>query len=472
MKKRITAVLLALSMLLSIAACSSDTETGSLSGAIDTLSYEDAERALIKGGMSGYATLSEFWNNSAQNSAGSGRMTLRLTPEQYITDLLQETAGMHVGILNPTVFDVGVFSDGSDMYYGFSYKNGMSEVLSGEFWLDSNTFIMNLPQLFNKYLTTDVSFLGAELAEAMAMLEESTADLPEMPSEQALEAVMNAVFDEYFELIKNAPVRENTEITINNRAVTANKVEIELTEETMTLLAIALLESVSVCNEIKGFIQEIHDMSSPFTHFNVDAEISDALREGRKALAELDDNEVFGTMTAYIRGGDIVMREFIIDDVTISLAIIDDYSEFVMKDDNNVIRVIESGENVTVDIETDDERVTLEMRLRDDSFVGSLSIGGVKAATAELIWEDDFAGKPVPALNATNSVDMDNINESDAMVIMENATKIATGMESGGYDIIGLMIMMPLMMMNQQPSHPNFDFNIDDYILDDDYFIF
>ncbi|MCL2036098.1 MAG: hypothetical protein FWG83_01770 [Oscillospiraceae bacterium] len=500
--RTLIAIMTTLAMIAGMAACknkSTDVEDNLNSG--ENVSYEKAERALLKNGLSGYSTFSGMLDSSA---GGSGELTFTFTPEQYINDLLASSGMSPVDSLNPTTLKLGaVIESDSKSYLNLAYLNGSKEVLSLDYWLDGNDLIMSLPALLDKYLTIKADDIYGDMG-MMSMMDfalASPAQTIDFPSDEALQSLSDAVFDKYFELVSKARVREDVEIEMNGAKFTTDRTTINLNEKNLSELALVFLKAVRSNKEIKDFIIEVYNTSMPFSEFDVELlnEILDeAIEDGEEFLANLDrEPETIATMVVYISGSHIIRREFsnVYGEVKIIVSgyeTKDEYfSEFLIEDNdgkNGYMRFSNSGEkdgdsstgvliidfndmdenekwrehftftadyknvtatsgDISISFKGSDlpESVGIELSYRTDSFTGSLTLGGVKVGTAELIWKDNFSGKAKPTINSGNSIDLLNDDSSDLSEdLLANLIKITESFENDGYDILGLSVFQTI----------------------------
>jgi hypothetical protein len=321
----IVAVLTTIAMvatMLTMSACKSDeVEIDPYAG--ENISYEEAERALIKDGVSGYSALSAMMKTAEQT--GSTKMTLTLTPEQYITDLLADT-GMTVGKLESTTIGFGAVLENGNIFYDFSYAIGDTEIMSGDVWIDSDNLIMMIPQLLDKYVVFDLSdfndmfnLIGGmySMYSFADMLSLDAFGFPELPSEEAVNAVVDAMLDKYFEIAADSEVEEDVDITINEKSFNTDRTEIELTDRQLLEIALAFIKAVDACDEIKTFVQEYYDFTVPshlteysYFQFDVNESVADLIEELENELDEAEEKTAL-TMNVFVSGTKIVKREIV-----------------------------------------------------------------------------------------------------------------------------------------------------------------
>jgi hypothetical protein len=493
------AVLTTVAMVLSLAGCRSDESSSSDPLAGDNVSYEQAERGLFKSSMSEYSALQAVWSSQLQNQSGKYSMTL--TPEEYIIDLLRESSGGLFETLNPSTVDLAVALDAGNMFYGLTYKNGDKEIAALNMWLTENNVIFSVPQLLGKYITIDSSML--EMFGMAGMLDSLNPDVPELPSEAAIQAIIDAAMNKYFELVKDAPVTGEVALTVDGRELSADKTEIELTDEIMLEVSIALLKAVDASSEIKGFINEfieLMDLDSLQLENNFDSALAKAIEKVEAELAEIDNPEVKAVMNAYVVGSLIVKRELTVpdEDGKITLVSINANGEFftdmIFEGEGSLLRVTEKGTNAdsvytgVADIQikssimgsnfdytvkmsydgltlNDKFEVTagnikismadipglgngeLSLTFRSDSFVGGFTIDGVKVATAEISWEDSFTMPAVPSVDASNSVSAESMDEYTMAEVMANLAQLMIEFETGSYDLLAALIVPIVVSM-------------------------
>jgi hypothetical protein len=366
----IIAVLTTAAMVVGIVGCSESVLE--VEGPVETVSYEDAERAFISGGMTGYSVVAGMMKNSIQ---ASGRATLTLTPESYLATLMMNP---DIKSLNTTTIDMDVAVNGGEMYCGISYKNGSKQELHMDYWLDSNRMIMSLPAIIDKYLTVDMGdgYGYAGVYNLYTLFFPGIGfDMPNLPSEAALKSVVDAVLNEYFTLVEDREVQKNIRTEINGIQVTVDKKVIDFTEKDMMQLGLAALKAIEKNNEIKKFIQDFYDVVTPDYDawygeepwydpadyaFDFEEILAEGIAELQEDLADAD-TDVIGTMIVYIRGASIIMREIIaegetycyetwesVENVTTTTITNFDrensyYFEFSVVDVNSTFRVTDSG---------------------------------------------------------------------------------------------------------------------------------
>jgi hypothetical protein len=518
----IIAVLTTIAMVFSMAACrtapdsddgsSADTgdsiaDDGSPIIAAENLSYEAAERAFFSSGVEGYSAVAGLFKE--MSTTGSEKVTLTLTPERYIIELMGMDGGFDIDKINPSIFEIGSVVDENGVFAEFAYKSGDTAILSADMWVNANDIIMSIPKVLDKYMVIALDEVPGFDMDMFSDL--MSLDLPTLPGEEAINAVLNAMFDKYFEIIKDSPVQEGVEVDVNGRIVVTDKTEIVLGADVMIEMVIALLEAVMDSDEILDFLDDVIDMSGMGVLFVPDMKeiIANAIDAMEYELENYEESDEFVTMSVFVSGSSIIKREFSIisegfnfdtyetEDKETLITIItfknnnNYFYEFIVEDENSYMRVVESGkndggsftgemtieyedrwsdfeiivsyENVTVtekgeitdgeisvsmDESIMNESFELLLRFYENRFVGSLTLSGVKVATAELEWTDEFAGKPLPTVNAGNSVSFDDVDDYSSEM-EENLAQIMTDfMQDGGFDLILTPLMIGYMMMS------------------------
>ena len=301
-----------------------------LSKPLASTPYEQLERSLFQKGVNGYASAL-----SAVDSATSGaELIFTFTPEQYILNLLADM-GAGVDTLNPTVLELRSATSGSDMFTGLTYKNGSKEILSLDYWLSANGIIMSLPQILDKYLSLDASdldgfdFAGmAGMSDVMSSLTDSLEFSSVMPPEDALDEVIQATLNEFFELVKDTTtVSKEVALEIKHDgdtiSVIVDKSVVEISLETAIKTALVFFKSIQNSDEIKDFVEEyIQELMSQYgsgyssySYYSVGGDFEDALAEVIEGFEAMLDSNHFDlsdvmNMTVYIRGDSIIKREF------------------------------------------------------------------------------------------------------------------------------------------------------------------
>jgi hypothetical protein len=494
----VIAMLTAVSMVLAMAACGADTaneedggnrdRTTSEEGEgtptpteLDNLSYEQAERKLIEDGAGEYSKLAGVFKEANDNA--SGEMTLTLTPQEYILDIL----GVDEKV-SDTVFEIRSATQGKDAYAGFTYKSGKKEIISADFWLNGNDLILNLPLFFDKYLSMDLEGMLDNMGiDSESITDAMDSEFPELPSEKAIKEILNVAIDEYFSLVGSSiTVDEGVELDINGTKVSADKNTIEMTDEIVFEIILSMLKAVNDNNEIMSFIDELA------VQLGGDTDAEEIMEEAIKSIEdEIDfaDGDAF-TMTCYVYGSQIVKRVIEDDEAEITLITFESgnnyFVELDMDIDGEKIKMTESGkkdgnsltgesemdfrihgekfnvkieyENLTINdkfeitdgtinISSNDVagyKASLKLEFGKSSFKGSLVISGVKAATVELKWNDSFKAPPAPSISSSNSIDLEELGD-DAMVMFMTAfatgfMQITTSYEDN-YDLIGYFIL-------------------------------
>ena len=220
------------------------------------LTYENAERAFLSSSTDNDSMFERLLQNR-DGIGKDGKMTLTVTPEQHVADILGEKK------LNPTVFEIALSSARDrDAFAQITYKNGTKEILSAEMWLGEEQIIAHIPALLEKYILADVG----------------------LPSEAVAKSLFDAVLDEYFKLVSGAHTEKGVELTINASKIRADRTTIEITRKMLGQLALAALHEVKESVELK-VIERLERM--------IDSESAD---------------EVCATMTVYVKGSKIVKR--------------------------------------------------------------------------------------------------------------------------------------------------------------------
>ncbi|MCL1866414.1 MAG: hypothetical protein FWF82_03285 [Oscillospiraceae bacterium] len=498
----------------------------------DILSYEDAERSFVGGGIDGYSTLSAIMKKASESQ--SGKLIMTLTPEQYITDLIAKEMDIELKPLKPATLEMGVVTDGINTFVDYLYKSGDKEVLSCDMWQGENGITVALPALFDKFITipSDESDMMSGMMSNMLMssmgmygmggmfgssVSVTNSEMPEMPSDAALKSLTDAVVAEYFELIRSR-TKEEVELTLNGKTLMTNKTEIEFTEETMVKLALAILEAVDKNDDIKRFISEYYDaMFGDYEwmdKIDIDEVIKETIENGQEALEDADGEEVISTMNVYVCGSLIVRREVVgdsegydydsygrVDTENIFAYSTYDtgeeyFTEFLVEEkaksnkkyQGNYLCISDSGTisggkrtgkisfeqkdywtdnsfkmsyadvvidkdcnltsgdiSIELNEKINDEKAEINLSFKDDSFVGSFTLGGAKVATAELTWKDGYTGKSAPELNAGNSVSVEDLDE---MSDEEKEELIQALSDMFGFDFASLEDMDDFSVLN------------------------
>jgi hypothetical protein len=319
-----------------------------------TISYEIAERALISNAVSGYSALQNL------NGGKGGALTLTITPEQYLADL----AGMER--FNPTVFEISGSADRNGKFSGIVYKNGEKEVLSADFWLTKELIIAKIPLLGGWY-----NF--AELPSLLSAL-----------PKEAINTLIDSVLDEYFLLIAGSSTTKGVESEINGTMVTADKTEIEITDEMAYRLALTALNEIQNNAEIKELVVEAVTAVRPVSVGLIDMMLAGAVSQIEKSLENISKPKLYATMSVYISGSEIVKR--VID----------------------------------------------------------ITIDNIKVATVELTWSDNAEIKPLPDLNDTSESANFDLNDMMLLQHLDMVFSRFAGMnfienldDNGVYDLLG-----------------------------------
>ncbi|MCL2633482.1 MAG: hypothetical protein FWD34_03095 [Oscillospiraceae bacterium] len=277
---------------------------------IANVPYEEAEKSFVKGTTRMYSSFNAMAQTIQDGEGGS--LVFSFTPEDYILDLMRGSGIDVPARINPTVFEINSEIKGNDMYAGYAYKNGNKEILAMDMWLSGNTLIMYIPKLADKYLSMyidsdDMTMMMQSLYSPLEM------DMPNLPSEAAVDRLLDAVWQEYFELTKGAPVEKDVAITIGSMNVNCDVATVEMDNVMFGKLVIAFLEAVADNKEIKDFITEMVKESDPYYYydFDIDEILREAIDEIKYDLVDYP-SEDGGTvlMKVYVNGADIVKREF------------------------------------------------------------------------------------------------------------------------------------------------------------------
>ncbi|MCL1789600.1 MAG: hypothetical protein FWG33_04505 [Oscillospiraceae bacterium] len=439
------------------------------------VSYESAERALIKNAMSEYSVLEDVFQKLSSNQNNEKTLTLSVTPKTFIADLLGVTE------INPTVFEISGAGDGNDGFANIIYKNGTKEILSGDFWVSNRQIIMSIPQLLDKVLFTDTGIfdtLDENIGYNNGIVMSSFSNIfntgisggvPEIPSENAINALITAALDEYFALTADMPAEKDVEIDINGTAVNTEKIEIEITDEMVYKITVAVLNEVQNNQEVKAFINEIADMVMPHSLITgdsgIETMISGIISETETALETITEPEINATMAVYISGSDIVKRvitppesQAIGDEIAVTTYKNknDYFTEVIYNVGGNHYSFIVSGNkksgefSVAVD-GIENYKVEVNGTCTDGkkgSFNGEITVNGINFADIALTWSDKADSKPAPALDSSDSI---NLNEpaqleTIGMELLGSVMSLADTLDDDGvYDIIGLLIQQNLL---------------------------
>jgi hypothetical protein len=451
---------------------------------LDNLSYEAAERKMLADGMGEYTKLAAIF---AEASGAQGQeMSLSFTPEAYILNLLGFGEDDE---LNSTVIEMRAHVDGGDMYAGLTYKNDKTEVLSADMWIDGGNLILSIPKFIDKYLAMDFGDIADDIAEIEEMLAAMNMEVPELPSEKAIQNVIDATLDAYFDQI-SVVTEEGIELEINGVTVTADRNVIEISDEAALEIVAAMLEAIVNDSEIKNFADEFMGMADP-TGLNA-VDFVSVVEDLLEMIEAVDTNGETITMTAYVYGNQIVKRTVADENgvevlVLVTLETSKDYFMDLAIGAESEVRVTEVGTKdggaytgsatvkvsghgmdfeVTVDYDglaiNDKYEVTagtmkistsdiggykpvVNLEFGGDSFKGDLVLSGIKFATVEMSWNDNYKGKPAPNVTSGNSIDLMDMNEEDTMAALTTFVsgymQIATDFENDGYDLIGYFLM-------------------------------
>jgi hypothetical protein len=492
-------ILTVIAMTLSLAACRSSDETelpDPLAGEI--LSYEAAERALAENGMSGYSALAGLWNSQISNPNTGSKLSLTITPDEYINNLTGS-------VLKPTTIDLGIaLGSAGKAYYGLSYKNGGNEVLSLDFWLDGGNAVVSIPQILDKHLSLPEG-LFSSLFGTSDMLESLAPDIsgiPAFPTDAVIQSLLDVVLDEYFKIIEGVELTEGVNITVGGRDLVSNKSEIGLTEKDVLTIMLATLKEINANSEIKDFLKEIINMSDPSgmmaMFFNVDTILDLSISQTEASLQSANDSDVVLKMTAYVVGSMVVKREITVPGESGKLTVqsFESKGEYFLdidfNDGGNHIRISDKGTirnnartgeaEISVkfdffmqtfnqsaratykDLTMNDKHeitsgdltlnipdiptfgdVELKMTFSNNSFVGSMSAGGIRVGKAELSWDDSYTGKPAPSLTVDNSVTLDSLASIMELNLVEIMLKIGQVTGSLEDDLFTSFILPKLM---------------------------
>jgi hypothetical protein len=519
-----------------IEAISAELEEGivAISG---NLSLEDVVRGAFADAMNEYSSVAGLIDAMNVTSAD---MSLTLTPEEYIKNLLG------VEKLNPTVLEMTSVVDGANLYSGFSYLNGAEEMLSGDVWLNGAELIMHFPQLFAKYFFADLG------ADDMPMLWEMILNQTafDMPSEAAVNALIDSLLSAFFNVV-DYETESGVEIDINGHKFKTDKTTIEVTDLMGLQITYFMLEDILNNDDIWSLYESLFGMSMyPGMNHDYDyrAEAQQSLEWLAEEIFEYDEDDAEGgaviTMDVYVSGSDIVrcvvnVIEYMLDieyiwdaqfdwdsqfdwenmtdeeydaiewpdfwadapkipvETTIILSMYDKgdkyFAELVMSSDDVAFIVTEDGkrhgdkmsgkikvdyvdttfadwgETVAFELEAeykdismnelyeftggeiiiriDEESIgkaAMKLTFAEDSFAGTLTLGGIRVATAELAWAYGVDAKPVPELNPRNSVnllDFDyDVKELDKS-FNEGLDAMLAKYTAHGVDLIGFFVV-------------------------------
>ncbi|MDR0197658.1 MAG: hypothetical protein LBI36_05510 [Oscillospiraceae bacterium] len=316
--------------------------------------YERAERDFVKNGLSAYSAFDKLSETSV-----SGEVTITFTPEEYIIDFLRDNLYMDIpDKINPTTFTIQSAVKDNDLYAAYAYKNGGKEIISADIWLKGDELVLYIPKLAEKYLKMAVdindisdSFSYASVFDGM----DAMANLPAPPSEKEFEKIYNAVWDEYFDITKNAPVQKNVDVSLGGISLKCDAVEIDITEEMAYKLALALMKAVDKSDETKAYINSVVRQSGGYYYsdFEVDSIISEGMNALETMISDLKGTttDTLLTMVVYTNGGNVVKREISMKDYSsfsISYTSLESKgkyeTEMVYKADDNLIKYTDSGE--------------------------------------------------------------------------------------------------------------------------------
>jgi hypothetical protein len=335
-------------MLLSLTACNTDTQSLSESETqnqeTDILSEPDENNAIHSEGLiylslpnSTYEAIESEWISRfpvvydmlfdlyyGAMTTTSGQFTLSFTPEQFIIDALKEESddfGKPIpDIFNPTVFALGYAFINNDLNLNLTYSNKNKQILEADYWyINDERLIVSVPQLFGKYLTGAVDY-AEQISDVFGLT------MPDLPSADFFDRVIEAAASVYFAGISQSQPYETT-LQYNNAVVSVDKVDIEITDDTIYEMIIAILELIKQEQELIEFIEEFVRVMDPWTYYgstyswwwNEDDEpmVQEffAVEGINELIQEIRETERIGTiieMTVYIYGNFIIRRDMTI----------------------------------------------------------------------------------------------------------------------------------------------------------------
>ena len=498
MKKRITAIFTALSLLLTAFAFSGCSEN------IRTVSYIEAEQALVSSMVSEYAKLVNFVDeynagtlDMSKYGGDRGAATLTITPESGLASLLGGST------LNPTVLEVtSVAESVHELFANFIYKNGTKELLNVDYWLSGDMLILLVPQLFDKYFFADFAKLSSDMQSAVTnAMKSGITTLPTMPSEAAVQSVIGVALSAYKSYIEGIEAEETTlDIMGKGESITVAKTDIVLTEEMLIKIALETLKAVRANSEIMTFIDECVGMLDVYGYAESSYTMLTEAIEDLEWELENSDNDTVFNMTAYVSGKNIVQRVISFndgwDDYVITLTTydngseynyslefsetateqrswgsdtswtlsnigvknkksctgavtfsMDSYTSFSIVADYTQLEIGKDGMPVSgelsVNLEVMMVGVSLDVTFANGSFAAVVNALGQKFVSIDAEWSNKAEGKPVPELNSSNSINMIEVDDAPDG-FEENLEKWMENLADadGNLDLIGMLIQM------------------------------
>ncbi|MDR0222233.1 MAG: hypothetical protein LBI38_01680 [Oscillospiraceae bacterium] len=312
-------------------------------------SYERAERSFVKNGVTAYSALSGL-----TESSDGGEVVVKFTPEEYILNFMRDDLYMDVPqTINPTTVILRSAVDGGDVFAGLTYKNGEKEIVSADMWLKGDEFVLYIPKLAEKYLKASIESAGYDVDYSGIYSAASV----NMPSDKEFEKIYDAVWDEYFNLTKDAPVKKNAEVSLGGISLKCDAVEIEITEEMAYKLALALLKAVDKSDGVKTYINDCFNQVYDYGYygsagFEIDGVISAGIDSLEMLIADANGSESIIVMVVYSNGGNIVKREIFPsgdDGVGFTYTALESKgkyeTEVVLKSGETTVKLTDSGEN-------------------------------------------------------------------------------------------------------------------------------
>jgi hypothetical protein len=270
--------------------------------------YERAERNAMNALMSNFSSIMPDSANLSETG------TIIITPSR-------ELSAFGIPDIGSLKIDYEATVDGSDVY-AFLGADAFGIRASLQFWQLGEQIIMHLPGISQYYITLsdmgDAMVSGFDYSNYDKLLDE-------------IGVIGNKILDRYFELTKDAEVKWSEEVFVGELSRVCDVYEIIMDEAFLYEIVKAAFEGFLDSDEFLKLVRDEYDRQNQYwvgyswyqTFDEVLAEMRDELYNADPA--DFSDGEII-TMRVFISGADVIKRDIIIDDTTISYASITERS--------------------------------------------------------------------------------------------------------------------------------------------------